>query len=178
MEPEHARLELARRYLHIFGPATAVSFARWAGIAGPAATTSFKELSGALPAVWTPVGNSWILAKDETAFRSEPGHVAPARLLPSGDAFYLAWGADRETLVHEAKRRAELWTSRVWPGALLVNGEIAGVWSRSASEVRITAWRSLSLREREAVEIEAMSLPLPGLARRIRWSTHAGTEVL
>src|ERR1019366_9906810 len=34
MDPAYARLELARRYLHIFGPATAASFAKWAGIRG------------------------------------------------------------------------------------------------------------------------------------------------
>ena len=32
-DPGRARLELARRYLHVFGPATPASFARWAGIA-------------------------------------------------------------------------------------------------------------------------------------------------
>ena len=33
--PHEARRELARRYLHVFGPATAEAFAHWAGI-GPA----------------------------------------------------------------------------------------------------------------------------------------------
>src|SRR5688572_11488410 len=32
MEPRRARLELARRYLHVFGPSTAAPFAGWAGI--------------------------------------------------------------------------------------------------------------------------------------------------
>ena len=32
-DPGEARLELARRYLHVFGPATAEAFAEWAGIA-------------------------------------------------------------------------------------------------------------------------------------------------
>lgn len=178
VEPEHARLELARRYLHVFGPATAASFARWAGIQRAAASAVFKELAGTLAAVRSPVGDAWILAGDEEAFRAKPGPVAPARLLPSGDAFYLTWGADREILVPEAKRRAELWTSRVWPGALLVSGEIAGVWRRSAAEISIDLWRSLSSRETEAVETEAMSLPLPGLDGPIavRWSRPAGVR--
>lgn len=164
VEPGEARRELARRYLHIFGPATAAFFARWAGIGRPAANAVFKELAGMLTAVQTPVGDAWILAGDEATFRAQPGPVAGARLLPSGDAYYLTWGADREILVSEAKRRAELWTSRVWPGALLVGGEIAGVWRRSGAEVSIDVWRRLSSQEREAVETEAMSLPLPGLA--------------
>ncbi len=45
MEPAHARLELARRYLHIFGPGTAASFAKWAGIHGAAANSAFEGLA-------------------------------------------------------------------------------------------------------------------------------------
>jgi hypothetical protein len=37
------------------------------------------------------------------------------------------------------------------------------VWRRSAGDVSMELWRRLSAREREAVEAEAMVLPLPGL---------------
>jgi len=144
MDPRHARNELARRYLHIFGPATAAAFAKWAGIRPAEARVAFDALAGALTPVLTPVGDAWILASDVAAFRCQSGPAAPARLLPSGDTYYLFWGADRELLVPEAKRRAALWTTRVWPGALLVGGEIAGVWRRSAAAVSIEAWRRLS----------------------------------
>ena len=33
VDPRDARLELARRYLHVFGPTTPEAFAEWAGIA-------------------------------------------------------------------------------------------------------------------------------------------------
>jgi hypothetical protein len=117
----------------------------------------------------TPLGDAWILAEDEPAFRQSfsSKRTAPARLLPSGDAYYLLWDADRKILVPDPKRRAELWTTRVWPGALLVNGEIAGVWRRSATAVSIDAWRRLSPAEWEAIEAEAVALPLPGLNGRI-----------
>jgi hypothetical protein len=173
MDPRQARVELARRYIHVFGPTTAASFARWAGIR-PAKTAiaAFQELAATLTRVRTPVGEAWILDEDEPAFRVQPRPPAPARLLPSGDPFYLLWATDREILVPEPKWRSELWTSRVWPGALLVGGEIVGVWRRSVSEISIDAWRRLSLAEREAVETEALSLPLPGLNRplTVRWS--------
>ena len=171
MDPRHARIELARRYLHIFGPATAASFAKWAGIRPAEARAAFEALAEALTPVRTPIGDAWILADDVAAFRGQSRPAAPARLLPSGDTYYLLWGADRELLVPDAKRRAALWTTRVWPGALLVRGEIAGVWRRSAAEVSIEAWRRLSSAEREAVEAEAVSLPLPGLNGpiTIRW---------
>jgi DNA glycosylase AlkZ-like len=172
MDPRHARIELARRYLHIFGPGTAVSFARWAGILPGEARTAFDSLAAELTSVRTPIGDAWILADDVAGFRGPSGPAAPARLLPSGDTYYLLWGTDRELLVPETKRQAALWTTRVWPGALLVRGEIAGVWRRSAAEVSIEAWRRLSIAEREAVEAEAVSLPLPGLNASItvRWS--------
>ena len=168
MEPRDARLKLARRYLHIFGPCTLESFAGWAGTGNSEAKAAFDGLAAELAPAHTPIGDAWILADDEAAFHSpSPKPAAPARLLPSGDAYYLLWNSEREILVPEAKRRIELWTTRVWPGALLVNGEITGVWRRSAAKISIDTWRRLSAAEWEAVEAEATSLPLPGLDGRI-----------
>jgi hypothetical protein len=171
MEPGEARLELARRYLHVFGPGTPASFADWAGIKSPRARVTFDALAESLTAVRTPAGEAWILSSDELSFRANPSPPAAARLLPSGDAYWLSWGADRELLVPDAGRRALLWTSRVWPGALLVDGEICGTWRRAQGNVTLETWRALSAAEREAAEAEAASLPLPGLVGRInvRW---------
>jgi hypothetical protein len=169
VDPREACRELARRYLHVFGPATPASFATWAGIGAGRAREAFDALE--LTAVRTPIGDAWILAGDEPGFRAPPGPAAAARLLPSGDAYFLLQGADRELLVPDAERRGALWTPRVWPGAVLVGGEIAGTWRRAHADVTIQPWRRLTRGEREAVEAEAASLPLPGLERRIsvRW---------
>ena len=79
--------------------------------------------------------------------------------------------ADREILVPEAGRRALLWTPRVWPGAVLVGGEVAGTWRRDQRLVALSPWRRLSPKERGAIEAEALSLPLPGVAGSlvVRW---------
>ena len=170
-DPGDARLELARRYLHVYGPGTAEAFGRWSGIGARYAAAAFDALGASLTPVRTPIGDAWILVQDEPAFRAAPGPAAPARLLPSGDAFFLLQGADRELLVPDAGQRRALWTSRVWPGAVLVGGEIAGTWRRAGAVMTVQSWRRLSSAEREAVEAEAASLPLPGLDRRIvvRW---------
>ena len=162
-DPQQSRQELARRYLHVFSPGTAAGFAKWAGISDAEARRAFVAMSGMMMPVRTPIGDRFILAEDEGTFRARLKPGATARFLPSGDSYYLLWGADRELLVPEAKRRAALWTTRVWPGALLVGGEIAGVWRRAAADVSIELWRLLSSAERKAVEAEAASLPLPGL---------------
>ena len=169
VDPRAACRELARRYLHVFGPATPASFTRWAGIGAGQARLAFDALD--LTPVRTPIGDAWILSGDEPAFRERAGPAAAARLLPSGDAYYLLQGADRELLVPDAAQRAALWTSRVWPGAVLVGGEIVGTWRRASADVTVESWRRLTRAERAAVEAEAALLPLPGLERQIavRW---------
>jgi hypothetical protein len=172
VDPADARLELARRYLHVFGPATAESFADWAGIRPARARAAFESLERSLTPVRSPVGRGWMLAEDEPAFRADPAPPAPARLLPSGDAYFLLQGADRGILVPDADHRRELWTPRVWPGAVLVDGNVVGTWRRAAATVTVTTWRRLSRAARGAVEAEAASLPLPDVERRIavRWA--------
>lgn len=172
LEPARARLELARRYLRIFGPGTAASFASWAGVKPGEARSTWQALEAELTAVRTPLGDACILAEDEPLLRAAPGPAAPARLLPSGDTYYLCWGTERALLVPDAKQRAALWTTRVWPGALLVAGELVGTWRRAAHDLTLHSWRRLSAAERAAVEAEALALPLPGLERpmSVRWS--------
>jgi hypothetical protein len=167
ISPADACRELAQRYLRVFGPTTAEVFARWAGISRRSAAEAFASLEGSLLPVRSPLGDESLLADDEPEMRAPEKAAAPARLLPSGDAYFLLHGADRELLVPRPDQREKLWTSRVWPGALLVEGEVRGTWRRAQHTVRIDAWGRLSRAARDAVEAEARSLPLPGLERPI-----------
>jgi len=96
-DPWQARLELARRYLHIFGPGTPASFARWAGIGRAEASNAFKGLADALTRVRTPV--------DEAC-----------RLFP--DANLLAINVTGEPAFYRAEMRCPLREVQVDPGAL------------------------------------------------------------
>jgi hypothetical protein len=171
VDPAKARLELARRYLHVFGPTTPTSFARWAGIGPRDGESAFGALGSSLTQVRTPIGDGWILSRDEPAFREAVGRAARARFLPSGDAYFLLQGADRELLVPDAVRRGALWTTRVWPGALLVEGEVVGTWRRADATLTVQPWHRLSRAARNAVEAEAEALPLPGVKSEVvvRW---------
>ncbi|MEO7665352.1 MAG: crosslink repair DNA glycosylase YcaQ family protein [Candidatus Limnocylindrales bacterium] len=173
MDAADARMELARRYLHVMGPGSVTGYGSWAGIKPQHASATFEALGRSLVAVRTPIGDAWILAEDEAELRGEARPAAPARLLPSGDVFYLLQGIDRELLVPDADQRARLWTSRVWPGALLLDGQVAGTWRRSDAVLTVEPWRQPSPEERDAVQAEAESLPLPGAADRIqvRWAS-------
>jgi hypothetical protein len=165
--PADACRELARRYLRVFGPTTATSFARWAGISRRAGMNAFASLEADLIPVRSPLGDEWLLAADEPEMRAESTAPAPARLLPSGDAYFLLDGRERDVLIPRPDQQQKLWTPRVWPGALLVEGEVCGTWRRAQHKMQIETWSRLSRAQRDAVEAEAAALPLPGLDREI-----------
>jgi hypothetical protein len=162
MDPHEARLELAGGICTCSGPATPEAFKM-----GRHPTVPHRYIYNAgrsLTQVHTPIGEAWILKRDEPLFLSAPSSAAPARLLPSGDTWFLLQDPDRELLLPDESQRRALWTSRVWPGALLVEGETVGTWRRGGHVLAIQPWRRLST-QRDAVEAEAGSLLLPGINR-------------
>jgi hypothetical protein len=76
--PRAARLEPARRYLHIYGPATPEAFGRWSG-------TGTRHGVAAFEALGSPGASCW--ARNATASRrrrSPCRSPAPTSLSPSG----------------------------------------------------------------------------------------------
>jgi hypothetical protein len=162
IDEAEAERELARRFLHVFGPSEPAAFASWAGIGENKAVRVFAELEPELVPVRVSVGEARILALDEASVREPAAPTEGVRFLPSGDAYTLGvTPAERALLVPNERQRHELWTPRVWPGALLVDGEIVGTWRRAKRRLTIDAWTKLSAAARDAVVAEADALPLP-----------------
>lgn len=160
-DPDEARAELVRRFLRVYGPAAPDAYKAWAGVGMRMARSWFKRLGNEIVAVSTPIGTAWLLAEDlDDVFEAEK-QDEPVRLLPSGDAYYLLQGEARNLMVPDPADRDRLWTSRVWPGAILAGGEIVGTWRRSGRRVTLEPWLDLDHRTREDVEAEALRLPLP-----------------
>ncbi|MBK7623836.1 MAG: winged helix DNA-binding domain-containing protein [Kineosporiaceae bacterium] len=81
VEPGQARRDLARRYLHVYGPTDAEAFAQWAGISAREAQAAFAGLDRELLAVHTPPGRAlpyW------TRTAHAPRRGRPGRLDPRG----------------------------------------------------------------------------------------------
>src|SRR5262249_20104166 len=148
------------RYLHVFGPTTPNAFARWAGIAAREGVAAFNALHRTLMPVRTPLGDAWILSRDEPAYRANARPAAPARLLPSGDAYFLLQGAARELLVPDAKHGGDLGRPGVWPGAALVGGEMVGGGRRSREQVTIGVGNPLSRAARGVFDLPPVRLQL------------------
>src|SRR2546427_10196099 len=177
--PESARLELARRFLRSVGPSTPEEFAWWSGgWAGSYdsstrgvlsdAQETFRSLERELAEVELEGQKRWVLRPD----RSRLEHAVPVetvRLLPAGDP-YLA-SADRALLVPQPRFRSELWPKSVWPGALMVNGEIVGAWRRQGGRVTVRGWRPVEPSVKEAVGEEVSGMPIESARKEVLWST-------
>ena len=170
IDPVDARRELVRRYLGVFGPGTPEGFSAWAGLRPASAQRAFDDMASEILAVDTPIGGGWVLWSDEERARSTPEPTDTVRLLPSGDVWYLLWGRDRELVVPDPDRRPRLWTSRVWPGAVVVGTEVVGTWRRSGRRVEVESWEPLDDAVRDAVMTEAGGFPLPDPGETtVRW---------
>jgi hypothetical protein len=166
IEPEEARLELARRFLRWFAPATRERFRWWAGISKPDAAATWAALEPDLVEVEFAGRTGHVLQENVSALRrARP--IEGARLLPSDDPFQKI---DVDLLVPDEQLRTQTRPKFV-SQAMLLDGEVAGVWHRQARKVRLVPWRRMNEPAREAFEGEAMSLPIPPLSRpmRVRW---------
>jgi Winged helix DNA-binding domain len=72
LTPQQARLELARRYLHVYGPATAAAFGVWSGIGPHPAQAAFEALNAELIPASTPIGPSTARSPGPGAARAQP----------------------------------------------------------------------------------------------------------
>ena len=173
MSVEDARLELARRYLHVLGPGTADAFGDWAGIR-PARASRIVDALAADADTGRDADRRSLDPDDATRPRS--GRRRGRSRRPSASCRAATRGSSSRAPIASCwsrtpRRRPELWTPRVWPGALLVDGEVRGTWRRANAVVDIDPWGPLSPADRQRVEAEAASLPLPGIERdiRVRW---------
>ena len=49
------------------------------------------------------------------------------------------------------------------PGTILVGGQIAGAWQRQRGRIRLRPFLALAAEDRAAVELEARTMPVPGV---------------
>jgi Winged helix DNA-binding domain len=116
--------ELARRFLHAYGPARPRLLAGWAGVATSHANALWQRAGPIVP-VDVDGAKAWALAEDASAL-TDPAQPEGVRLLGNLDP--LNAGRDRELLVPDPAVRKRIWTALGGPGTVLVSGEVAGLW--------------------------------------------------
>lgn len=173
-DPEEARLELARRFLAWLGPATAEQFTTWAGIEATEANATWAALDRREELATVTLGRNErsVLARDVDALRATTPRVTGLRLLPQGDP-YLA--RDRSFLTNDKFEYDALYRPQKWlPGGILVDGTLAGTWSRQQHRVTLRPWRALPDEIAARIDDAAMAFAGPlGRTPDVRWELPA-----
>jgi hypothetical protein len=158
MATDEATLEVARRFLTRYGPATREDLARWFGMTSAAEAGRWLKRLGD-EAVES--GGEYLLAADaEAAAAAEPDGAV--RLLPAFDQYVVAAPRGDDEVV-PAEQRARVYRPQGWLSpVLLVDGRMAGVWSHELAGDRLV------------VEIE----PFARLSRTIKAGAEAEAEAL
>jgi hypothetical protein len=139
IDPDEAWRELARRFLHAYGPAPADGMARWFGLETPEALALLRSLDSEVVTVPVEGRPLWRLAADTRAARARRSSV---RLLPQYDC-YVHGSHPREQVVDPvARERIRSYKRGRFEGAvgvpvLLVDGVVRGVWERTLRKGRI-----------------------------------------
>jgi hypothetical protein len=146
---------LVHRYLRFLGPATPAEVAKWLDTS----TTNVREIwPDDLAEVFVDGRRAW-LPKENVDELLDCDRVELVRLLPAMDPFLQA--RDRDLLVPDKAEQKALWTILGNPGALLVDGQIGGMWrsrlvGRKKLEVTVTSFDlDVDPSTRDGVQAEA-----------------------
>lgn len=139
---------------------------------GPLTRTIYREWNHAgvhsVGRSWEDLGDELVRVQVGSARYDLPGSLLPlmdaapsargVALVPSNDPYLRR--TDRALLVPEAGRRKKVFTALSGPGALLVDGEIAGIWRyrRSAAEVTIELFDPVHAAQKTAAEARAAAM--------------------
>ncbi|HKX19895.1 MAG TPA: winged helix DNA-binding domain-containing protein [bacterium] len=161
LRQEDAEDELLERYLRAFGPAAAVDFSAWTGMALSDARAIWRRRESDLAPVSVEGWTASILRADLRHLKTARSGPLPVRLLPYFDSYLLGHKA-RAHLVerrhHKTVYRPAGWISPV----VLVDGRIGGLWSHARDRerllVRVTKLTALSRRAVAGIRDEAERL--------------------
>ena len=160
IDPDQALLEVARRYLRAYGPATKEDFARWWGNWPGVAKAAWTGLAGELTAVSIEGRRADVLSSDAQPIAKQRVEES-VQLLPPFDP-YVMGHSSRDHIV-EAANLSKVSRTAGWISAVvLVNGQVAGTWTYVAPKdtLRITVepFRRLSAKTMAEVRRRAASL--------------------
>lgn len=169
-DPREALVEICRRYIATYGPATHQDIAHWFRLKPDQARGLMESLATELEEVDFAGRRAWMLATDADDGEQNVVETPPGALwlLPQYDCYLLGCGP-RERIVPEAARprvntygRGRFESATGLP-VLLINGVVAGIWERrtpgrkppKAGELRVEVFGQLTTQQREQLEAEA-----------------------
>jgi hypothetical protein len=153
-DPGVARIELVRRYLRAFGPATRADIADWSGLRVGDFAPALEALEP-LRRFRTEEGKE--LLDLLRAPLPGAGAPAPARLLPKWDSLLLGH-KDRRRVMSDEHRKLVIAKNGDVAQTFLVDGRVAGTWALSEGRVRFDAFDPIPRVARRELAEEARRL--------------------
>lgn len=117
-----AAQELVRRYVHAYGPTNRQEFTKWLGCS----TAQGQRLWALIAGEATAVDAGSVLTADLSEFQKTATPAGTLRLLGPHDPYLDANG--RDLLLPDKKLQRKVWRTVGNPGAVLLDGQIVGVW--------------------------------------------------
>lgn len=164
--------ELARRFLHAYGPATLRAFADWLGSTPAQAKRLWQQIEEELEPVTAAGKKAFILQSDRESFRCADTEEALLLLGPHDPYLDVR---DRAILLEDTAAQLQVWRTVGNPGVVLKGGKIIGIWKtrtqREKLSVSTTLWEPLSTPEQRELERQMegyasfRGLALQGIAR-------------
>jgi hypothetical protein len=136
VDPDTALLEVARRYLRAYGPATKQDFARWWGNWPGVGNAAWSGLAQELAPVSIEGQRADLLAADLDRISAATREPA-VRLLPAFDP-YLMGHANRDHLF-ASEHRSRVSRTAGWISAVvLVDGRVVATWTHAVAKRTLT----------------------------------------
>ncbi|MGA7732021.1 MAG: winged helix DNA-binding domain-containing protein [Chloroflexia bacterium] len=162
-ESSEALVELLRRFLSTYGPATRDDFARWFGVQPADVRPAFAALAPDLTEVDVEGYMAWALTPclDEMKGQSRTGPLV--RLLAGFDPYTVAISTPQRACLLPTGTAARVYRTAGWISpVLLVDGYVRGVWtySRTRTELSITVdpFEPVAPKVKSGIEAEAERL--------------------
>ena len=176
---EDGTVQLVRRYLGAFGPATVADAASWSRLQVARLRPAFATLDAASELVHLRDEAGRALVDLVDAPRPDAGVAAPPRFLPMWDGLLLGHADRSRVIAAEDKPRIVARNGDTYP-SFLVDGRVAGTWwavaEHGRTRIDLEPFRPLLARDRAALEREAEALAAfvephePDVYRRYRGS--------
>lgn len=130
VERDHddALRELAWRFVRSHGPITAADFARWAGIGVTAAKKALAANDDAVTQVTVETTSMWVASAGPASDSPPPAAIA----LPGFDEFILGYRDRSPVLPEQFKQRIVPGNNGVFRATIVLDGQVAGTWRRTA----------------------------------------------
>ena len=142
---------LTRKFLHCYGPATPAAFARWLGASPAQARRLWSRAEQDMCPVRVCGRTAYLLTDDLPGLLSA---AADERLLLLGPHDPYLDAADRSVLLEDTRLHRYVWKTVANPGAVLLDGRIAGIWTavkQNGLSVSVRLFEPLSAPQRRTL---------------------------